>query len=108
MKCCKCKVNRSITLFKKNGKVLKSCSLCRGDNVSNNNKEENYSTYSPDDSSTDIESVSDETQFSDSESSQDESIYCPACKKTFENQTIATKHSKTSAHIKNWEKYQQN
>jgi uncharacterized Zn finger protein (UPF0148 family) len=107
MKCSKCQVNRSITLFKKNGKVLKSCSLCRGENVANK-KDENYSTYSPDESSTDIESVSDETQLSDSDSSEDESIYCPACKKTFDNQTIASKHSKTPTHIKNWEKYQQN
>ena len=124
MKCCKCGVNRQIALFKKNGKILKSCGFCRGDYVCkkevhfDENENESADDESEEDESdtgdeSEIESVdceeseSDENECEESESDDseesDDSIYCDACDKKFYDKASAIKHANTITHKKKWQ-----
>ena len=124
--CSKCKINRPVNKFIKNGRTLKSCQICReggmpikrpviddvDDTVDDDDIEsvesesdESESVESDDSNSESDESESDE---SESESDETESIVCEACNKEFYDEISAFKHSKTASHKKKWYIFHEN
>jgi hypothetical protein len=101
---CKCGVNRQAKLFSKNGKILKTCAMCRGGVIPQKQvqfNEQESSLGESESSSSHSENSDEESQ--DSSSSDDcGSVVCGACNKSFDDEASAIKHANTLAHKKRW------
>ena len=118
--CSKCKINRPVLMFKKNGRTLKSCQVCREgmptkrpvvDDENNEEEEEGVESVESVESCSDetsVESESESESESDYSSSEPETIVCEACNKEFYDEESAYKHSQTVSHKKKWSIFQDN
>jgi len=106
--CSKCKITRPVSMFKKNGRTLKSCQVCREgmptkrpvvDDENNEEEEEGVESVESVESCSDETSAESESE-SDYSSSEPETIVCEACNKEFYDEESAYKHSQTVSHKK--------